>query len=568
MSEHSTPSSTTTQNLSSAELELKRLELAFKQKQAEVELEKEKTKQKLAEIKIEEEKRKAEEEKRKAEEEKRKAEEEKTKQKLAEVELEKQRIKRVKLTIQTPNAFSISEFDFYEQHVKNNLTEIVTPTWLGEIGERITVKTKRYGEFNSENNVQQAFMSFITEMARGIEYNAKPYDTSRHVTLGNKRPDVCLIPKNLDIQDVSRVASGFSSILHSIIEVKHTNISNSSAHGQVFFYLTEILRIQKNRREAFGALSTYESIRFVKAERDESQIHYFITDLFPLCSHDSNDQNSDGVQYLSNMLRLHIDIPTPTFSVKIHSFLGIGATSVVYEITDPNDPSSKIAMKLCTSIDRMVVEKEKKILRTLHSKLSSESKKHIPKIVSEGDENTLLMPKYTQLIINKLIPIPFNKLACIVDLLKDVHDAGFFHKDIRPENIVQTTEVDYDLVLLDWGFAEEKSEHYNVSYFQGTVSFCAQDYAKAFIEKHPIPYQKKFDMECLLKCCFYIYDEELRKLFNESSKDNINLVDKLKIYMEIWKDYAESNTIFRTALQNLSYDSIKQALESLQQQQH
>jgi serine/threonine protein kinase len=115
----------------------------------------------------------------------------------------------------------------------------------------------------------------------------------------------------------------------------------------------------------------------------------------------------------------------------------------------------------------------------------------------------------TQLVLEPLLlpvcPWPargrvdLEKLALLAEgPLKNLHDAGFVHCDLRPENIMRCDDKgeSSDWVLVDFGAARSSSA--DDLFEHGTVSFASENVRSAYFSKSPIKIQPKDDLESLV----------------------------------------------------------------------
>ncbi|KAF0979257.1 hypothetical protein FDP41_001600 [Naegleria fowleri] len=206
-------------------------------------------------------------------------------------------------------------------------------------------------------------------------------------------------------------------------------------------------------------------------------------------------------------------------------------------------------MKLCSSQKEHIlfaIKHEKDILKQLTdvpnvTKLANVSNEYA------NDENCIFFPIYRpfkyetndqRLILKTIEPL--------ISVLRTIHSRNIYHRDIRPDNIL-LGEQD-NVVLADWGFSVYNSSPQD--HFAGTALFCAEEYAKSWVEYTPIRYTDRFDCESLLKCCYFMLRSKVRSKF-----DILNKAQKLQSAMDIWKEIADNDTQFSHYLQQVAQNT-------------
>ncbi|XP_003374115.1 Tau-tubulin kinase 1 [Trichinella spiralis] len=144
--------------------------------------------------------------------------------------------------------------------------------------------------------------------------------------------------------------------------------------------------------------------------------------------------------------------------------LGAGGFGTVYEVSEVGDEESRYAAKVqMGSEGKKVMRTEVKILSALQGKSS-----RICQLIacgSDNDVNYIIMnltgenlKDYKNSFRGKhLPPVDALKISIqCIEVIREVHEAGFIHRDIKPENFaVEFTGSADKIYLLDFGIARQ-----------------------------------------------------------------------------------------------------------------
>ena len=263
----------------------------------------------------------------------------------------------------------------------------------------------------------------------------------------------------------------------------------------------------------------------------------------------------DGQRQLLTILskfpaELGLDFPQITVSdtnesVKITSFIGEGATSVVYAATFGGNDG---VLKLLKHGFEGLADHELLVL----SHLQQSQVCGIPTYVTKIREGALFFGE-------ELTHVDFldrEKLCSLLDCLRGAHEAGVIHRDVRPDNIMQNGEG--NVCLIDWGFSFfGQSLDASPPEFQGTFRYASDEVLSSAILKsarHPKP---KDDLESLSRVVLSQLSPSLRTELAEIHTGDLTAAQA------IWANKRKENPgyewIFATASSG-DYDSLKAAI--------
>ena len=258
-------------------------------------------------------------------------------------------------------------------------------------------------------------------------------------------------------------------------------------------YGERLLCIQRGRRRAYTALvhcaRGEQVIRWAETTEVDGQFVSKVTkpaSLLPGC---------EGQRQLLTMLskssrELGRDFPTFDEPVdgkllKVLCLVGEGATAKVYSASWGGDNG---VIKVFKDGLQHIADHEKAVSdRLVESKVAG-----ILKCTKVS--NGVLF--FDQLLRPFLGTLSVGNVASILDFLKTVHTAGVFHRDIRPENIMQ--DANGNLYLIDWGFAllSPDADGYE---FAGTFRYGSEAAVSAALEERMYHYSSRDDLESFVK---------------------------------------------------------------------
>jgi len=157
---------------------------------------------------------------------------------------------------------------------------------------------------------------------------------------------------------------------------------------------------------------------------------------------------------------------------------------------------------------------------------------------------------------------PFSKFSLkslrgLVETLRQVHNLGYVHRDIRQSNLVVYGE---DVYLIDWGFAAPIGQ----SDFSGQVYYLAEELL--LTEKFPlVTYTPKHDLEMLVKMLFsHLFEEKITSLKTQTNE--LEGVKKRKKIAEWWSStLLQVNPIWKVLFklcESVDYDGLLKMLDA------
>ena len=130
----------------------------------------------------------------------------------------------------------------------------------------------------------------------------------------------------------------------------------------------------------------------------------------------------------------------------------------------------------------------------------------------------------------------------LIEALQFVHDAGYFHRDVRPQNVMMTHFS--RVYLVDFGFAISQKDPTIV--YAGTMSTASDRILRLLQDNKPVPFAKEDDVESLVKTVFLFKADHFPNL---PAKTNHNLCGELLRYwealLENWKPALKSHLLGR-----------------------
>ncbi|OHT14194.1 CMGC family protein kinase [Tritrichomonas foetus] len=178
-----------------------------------------------------------------------------------------------------------------------------------------------------------------------------------------------------------------------------------------------------------------------------------------------NDEDPDGVHLIVHYNDIFEDIQGRLF--RVIDFLGCGSYSLVYKCEYVNTPGRFIAVKISKNVPRLQqrLENEAKLLQKLNSFPDIPGRKLIPEYVSFfpiSGHSCLAIGLYQRTLLERFSFI--NDTAGLLLFIKCVmkqillgldfiHQAGFVHGDLKPDNIMLVRDDAYDIKFIDFGSA-------------------------------------------------------------------------------------------------------------------
>lgn len=318
-------------------------------------------------------------------------------------------------------------------------------------------------------------------------------------------------------------------------------------------YGERLLCIQRGRKSAYSALlhccKKDKVIRWLKIE--ETSDGKFSTKISRPAS---LAPSGEGQKQLLTILtksseELGLDFPTIKSSetndlVQITSLIGEGATSTVYAA---NFRGQQGVLKLLKPGFENRADHEYNILK---HELEKENLKGIPSAVTMICNGALFFAEELT-YVNIL-----NSEQCteLIDILKNAHSAGVVHRDVRPDNIMQS--LNGQVFLIDWGFAYRLSEQ-SIPPFEGTFRYASDDVLDSAIISSERAPQPKDDLHSLARIILSQNSTCLKGELAELTPAN------LKAAKDLWqrkRDSYPSHEWLFDAAERCQYDKMKEGI--------
>ena len=217
------------------------------------------------------------------------------------------------------------------------------------------------------------------------------------------------------------------------------------------------------------------------------------------------------------------------YRYEIVSKLGTGSYSDVVKVKDHKDYSIK-AIKMLKNFKNHSHKNELKILELLE--LRKESKKMINELTSSFSEifnfrnhTFIVMPFYTKNIYEDRLRIYNGSLKDTIKIIKDLFLALAFlrngrdkiiHGDLKPENILFRNNINFDIVIADFGLSEILNRDYIYDYNKLYQS----RYYRAPEIIYNIPFNEKIDIWSV-GCIIYELLEDKPLFYSKKDPDHL-----------------------------------------------
>jgi tRNA A-37 threonylcarbamoyl transferase component Bud32 len=216
--------------------------------------------------------------------------------------------------------------------------------------------------------------------------------------------------------------------------------------GKIIGFGDVILKVQPWRPHVFCALSDGCFIQFFKIARQGKED----VRVYGETAVEGVRKGQAGYAHLCSLfaasaIDLGFSLPSVAFvkfpTLVPDKYLGRGATSKVFLA---KQGGTEYAVKMFDDACQGLVTDEAKVLDAL------KGIDGIPRLEDVSPNSLLMTP-----VCSRYKVVDGESVSQLIDIVKAVHDEGYVHRDIRPPNLLQTT--DGCIVLADWGFAAVKN---------------------------------------------------------------------------------------------------------------
>ena len=234
---------------------------------------------------------------------------------------------------------------------------------------------------------------------------------------------------------------------------------------------------------------------------------------------------------------------------KIIEELGEGAFGKIYVGKNINT-DEKVAIKLQTDEGSILLRNEARIYNLLRDV------KGIPRLKIFGKEhgiNYMVMQLLGKTVIsNNNLNDVINIGIQIINIIRDIHNRGVIHRDIKPDNILYSLNTKEQIYLIDFGlslcYKDNNGRHIsqrNSREIIGSINFISVNIHKG------ITPSRRDDIISIFYVLVYLIvgdlpwninkmkETKIEKMYNNvfKMKQNINLLSKYGIHENIYKMY-------------------------------
>lgn len=239
----------------------------------------------------------------------------------------------------------------------------------------------------------------------------------------------------------------------------------------------------------------------------------------------------------------------------INKLLGTGGYGCVVSVTDElkgNDYALKIPLKKKEDTPEKNELRVKSLTREYY--INKQLKLSKVKMVEDSEFGKCMLMDLIQIREKEMNKNEINNIAVqCLKLLQYIHECGYIHKDIKPENIL--IDESNKIHLIDFGISKRYlygGKHVvdkKVKKFCGTIRY-------ASINAHLNNEQsRRDDLECLLYSLVYIYYGKLpwQNLKVKSKEERSAKTLKLKKKTDITREMPKEFQVFRRYIQSMEY---------------
>ena len=272
---------------------------------------------------------------------------------------------------------------------------------------------------------------------------------------------------------------------------------------------------------------------------------------------------------------------------EIHSKLGTGGYSEIFSAETTKFKKSSVVIKSPFLSKNSGVKLHKEVSLMLKLKDVQGVPQVLDSLIDDDNEYLVVekLGKSMEMLIKEHLNFSLKSVIIIaqqlLNIIKDVHDRGIIHRDIKPGNILISNCNNDQVFLIDYGLAKyyknKKGVHkfFNVkkNSFKGTLMFASRNshlgysssrrddleslgYTLAFLYKGYLPWSNYFkmnlDVRTIGKIKNQFFAQGLFTDFPEEFKDYFKYVGKLK-FEEI-PDYAYLTSLFLSIAKRYDFD--------------
>jgi len=249
--------------------------------------------------------------------------------------------------------------------------------------------------------------------------------------------------------------------------------------------------VKTGRPFVYVLLSNFHQFIFFKVERTQDAFMYYQSQPF---------DEAIGFAHLHNLLSQGPDFLganhfPPIEGVTVGDVLGKGATSNVYRgiLTDTKE---SVAIKHVSEQYQEQAANELEILRSLKND-------HIPTIpLNDLPERVVVLSPVLKSVAN----FTLEDAHQLITALKYVHKQGYFHRDIRPANVMKSEEG--RIFLVDFGFAIRQNDAAAASYAGTLTTASDRVLQKLFDETKDVGFLVADDVQSLAKTVYPFVTKE------------------------------------------------------------
>ena len=312
-------------------------------------------------------------------------------------------------------------------------------------------------------------------------------------------------------------------------------------------YGERLLCVQRNRQIAYTALfhcsGSGKMIRWFMVEKRASS--YFVTVSRPasLCPGQAGQRQ---LLKVLSMTSSELGLTVPTVETNYGSqilgrLLGEGAFSSVFAVFHNEEEK---AIKVVRTGFSFMATQEAGCLQALNDAAVA----NIPRC-DQVSPRALLFDE----ILFPISLMSTSKVSQLIDCLEQAHTAGYVHRDVRPENIMQDRSG--NPMLIDWGCAVQDDQ--GEKGFAGTFRYASQEVLEAALSetrRRPMP---KDDLHSLLRSTLSMRNPDTIQgpLASLEQGDFAGA-------LEFWTNYISSHPIYAglfQAAENYETNTLRQA---------